>query len=112
MSTTAEEVQETPPPAAMPVMAVPDWQPAVRGRWNAVESNPSNRSALRLATLPVELTVSGGLPWATVSPSADAPTAELVLVTAIALPATVAVRDVLASALFALPRMKLPPVAA
>ncbi len=44
---------------------------------NAIESSPSSLSAFRFVTFVGELTVKGGFPTATLSPSAVAPRLEL-----------------------------------
>src|SRR4051812_21388233 len=73
---------------------------------------PSSRSAFRFVTFVDELVVNGGVVAADVRPSGVAPVPVLVLVICSALPARFAVRPVCAVAVFALPRMTLPPLAA
>src|SRR5262245_1528443 len=73
---------------------------------------PSSRSAFRFVTLVDELVVNGGVVAADVRPRGVAPEPVLVLVICTALPARFAVRLVCAVAVFAFPRMKLPPLAA
>src|SRR5829696_6934346 len=76
------------------------------------EVRPSSLSALRLVALPaVALTLSGGLPEATFRPRAVAPDAVLWFTRCRAGLAMEAVSLLTAPAEFALPRMKLPPVA-
>src|SRR5437764_218332 len=80
-ASAAFDEHETEPSAFTPATLDPVGQLAVIRFWNAVESRLSNRSALRLATLVAELTVSGVLPAATVSCSAVAPVAVEALLT-------------------------------
>ena len=63
-------------------------------------------------TFPVELTLKGALPEATMRPSAVAPVPVLVFVSWSVLPATGAESELGVVAVFAWPRMKVPPVAA
>ena len=77
-----------------------------------MESSESSRSAFSWATLPPELTMSGGLPSATWRPSAVALAPEFMFVICSALALTGAVSVVFVVAEFGTPRMKLPPVAA
>src|SRR3954452_2279183 len=98
----------TPAPDTLPVS-----EGGARFRRKLVASRPSRLSALSLDSFTVELVTNGGRPAPTVRPSAGEFAAGLVLVSCRALaPATGAANVLAVVAVFAWPRMKLPPVIA